>query len=1703
MTWSDTLSDNGIMMEEGEAAKALALGISEKTALSGGTTSVDVSGMCNSLFAPIDWGFCDAVDQVLCVIAPRFVDGNSTAYSSDIGELITVAGFTAAVYGATNGEVRLQSGGMLFDSKWIEQRKGILNLFVNAGTPVADATFTTTSLNSNTWTVTGSSVSGATTTLPDSLNAVGSTVTPTSYFRGPVEYSTNVTLDSSKRYYLYLEPVYQRADVVLSGHTATSLEVYGGTSTEHTFTVERPGLPVVIDLTSVPFANGGNTLTVKTDNTSTYVNIPFDGMLNVYNIFGGATLCAAGTLCFDPVTFGTRRCHLDATTTKVTIKFAIKCNSNQNQAVTANVYAYVYEGDDTTAMNQTTATEIEVNPGETKTYTMNVFFGTTISNKKWGLGSGKLFRVKLELMKGNPATAQDTIEEYFGYRTFSAAKHNSSDGGYGLTLNGSTTSLYGVTYHHWDRMPTTTEMDADWAIISDLKPQMIRFAYFPALHYLLDKCDQAGIVAMIEIPWMHDFHNGEWNPNNQESYRNAWRLRYQHNVTANAVAMINEFYNHPSVLFYTIGTGFGVKAYHEYYVDQAHTFITDELLPAVRAADSTRLVCLEQAGNTSAAWTDVSDILLERMSSGWGSGSISNAVSEADSWNGKNSTIPVGFMDWSYGANPSDHVEWSSASTKPSDTGLNNIVPYPEEYQAYCVEQYAASALALTWPVFNLYGTVFDYASSNVTEAGGKSGVMQTGLVTRDRSVLKDAYYFLKAMWNDEPMVYITQKRNMNKDYTPITLRIYTNCAYVKVYSSSMTLLDTIQRTSGSYVVTKSLELEEGSNVFYVTGHSTSSGEATCSDNVTVQYEDTSGTVHVVICSDNAIVNSGVVAAKVLPSTEPQSVTWTSLDTSVATIDGNGTVTVVADGTASIRATSTEDSSITKVKSIPCFIKGETQSLYYQAALKGDSTSPYTQYGLTVTNNNDGTFTIDGTLSRNGSNKFIVFPNGYSGGSSRTNSTMCTILVPPWGFPGDQLVTAEITGGTITGTHSGTPMTVTALDPTYNGIAQIELYPLSDVTNGNPVKAKLVSGSTLGISGFRFDLGYDNGTVFDNVVLKIQSFKASSGTYYNGGILESHFDPVNTVDTFGRDSGDAAFCNMYSRNANGSFTITIGNPNAGYGLTPYGRVTDTLATARYSVPVSGATIASAGDVVKFTAIMLNWPGNYVQKEETSEFSFEAWYADGSSAATLKWAYGAVGDGVDFTGGTASTTFVATKTIDSAGWKFKHMAWGGSLNATEAITFALKMELLDPTEIPPTSITAYASDRIVNSGYAAAACSPASSNQSVTWSSSNTSVATIDSSTGFITVVSDGQCTFTATSTLDNTKSGSVTVSCLKITSENMLANMAVLGSGSTVTVSGITTTNNGDGTFTLDGTLSTANATTTHIIPTNTSKDPIVSFFPKGGITGDVIVWMEHLSGTVTNISGFTGYDFGIRFYDESNTALSSYNLDYEEKPTSGGNKQSVLITGSTAGVRRADILVKRASGSVFDSYRIRLGLKKFSSQGNVYTGGLIEQYLPALCSFTSIGSRNIPGSRNPDGSLYIRWRTSLNAFSNGTQGCVKLTNGMVEYGNVSSIPNTDVIASSGTYKFKVKFLDSCTFDSSAGSAAELSFVVLGSDRTQLATLQHISQNAYTSTFDNNNEAEITFTSNMNITCVYISYSGVKLTNYLFFAVSLTAATTT
>ena len=55
------------------------------------------------------------------------------------------------------------------------------------------------------------------------------------------------------------------------------------------------------------------------------------------------------------------------------------------------------------------------------------------------------------------------------------------------------------------------------------------------------------------------------------------------------------------------------------------------------------------------------------------------------------------------------------------------------------------------------------------------------GLVTFDHKMRKDAYYFYKAVWSDEPVLYITSRRDVNRKEPKTPVKVYANCTRVEL----------------------------------------------------------------------------------------------------------------------------------------------------------------------------------------------------------------------------------------------------------------------------------------------------------------------------------------------------------------------------------------------------------------------------------------------------------------------------------------------------------------------------------------------------------------------------------------------------------------------------------------------------------------------------------------------------------------------------------------------------------------------------------------------------------------------------------------------------------------------------------------------------------------------------------------------------------
>jgi beta-galactosidase len=68
----------------------------------------------------------------------------------------------------------------------------------------------------------------------------------------------------------------------------------------------------------------------------------------------------------------------------------------------------------------------------------------------------------------------------------------------------------------------------------------------------------------------------------------------------------------------------------------------------------------------------------------------------------------------------------------------------------------------------------FDLASAGRRE-GDRPGINDKGLVTYDRKTRKDAFYWYKANWSDEPVLYLTSRRFTHRFDPDVEVKAYTN----------------------------------------------------------------------------------------------------------------------------------------------------------------------------------------------------------------------------------------------------------------------------------------------------------------------------------------------------------------------------------------------------------------------------------------------------------------------------------------------------------------------------------------------------------------------------------------------------------------------------------------------------------------------------------------------------------------------------------------------------------------------------------------------------------------------------------------------------------------------------------------------------------------------------------------------------------------
>ena len=434
---------------------------------------------------------------------------------------------------------------------------------------------------------------------------------------------------------------------------------------------------------------------------------------------------------------------------------------------------------------------------------------STIANPH--LWNGKqdpyLYKVYVELSSGT--STKDLVVQPLGFRSFTI------DPDTGFHLNGQYLDLYGVNLHE-DRLDkgraiSNADRDEDFQLIEELGGTAVRLAHYQHADYNYSICDRNGMIVWTEIPLINRISLLEW-VLSSEAFAN--------NAKQQLTELIRQNYNHPSIAFWGIG--------NEQRLNNDETNdLLEELAQLVASEDPNRLstyahCCSSDTGEL----TNHTDIIGYNKYFGWYYFQRDDFAEWADSLHDLEPLRKIGVSEFGAGGSINQHT----------DNPRKPLVPFgpnhPEEYLSVFHEAHwlAMKTRPFLWGKF--IWVMFDFASDSRNE-GDTAGRNDKGLVTIDRLVKKDAFFWYKANWRswsepDGKVVYITSRRFNPRPNATIDIKVYSNADEVELRLNGSSL--GTKTNSDRLFIWQDVRLASGSNAVEAIGRKDG---ATLQDTVT------------------------------------------------------------------------------------------------------------------------------------------------------------------------------------------------------------------------------------------------------------------------------------------------------------------------------------------------------------------------------------------------------------------------------------------------------------------------------------------------------------------------------------------------------------------------------------------------------------------------------------------------------------------------------------------------------------------------------------------------------------------------------------------------------------------------------------------------------------------------------------------------------
>jgi len=355
-----------------------------------------------------------------------------------------------------------------------------------------------------------------------------------------------------------------------------------------------------------------------------------------------------------------------------------------------------------------------------------------------------LYNLVTELLLDNEVV--DKINQPTGLRYFNIYKDK------GFFLNGEPYRLYGVCRHQeWEDLGNALLPEhhkADMDLIDELGATSIRLAHYQQAEYIYSLADSMGFLIWAEIPFV-----------------NGYKENADHNAKQQLVELIKQNYNHPSIFVWGL---------HNEVIKgktvQEPVNLTKELHNIAKTLDKTRYTV-----SVSNIWWVFDHIAHENADlqgynqyAGWYGGRPEGLGKWIKNYHTKKPHVRFSISE--YGAGGNIKHQTSDLSFTPDPKGKI----FPETYNTYYHEitYTAIEKSPFIWASY--VWNMFDF-SVPLWNRGGIKGRNHKGLITYDRKTKKDAFYWYKANWSDENVLYLAGRRNDSVKTATCETKAYCN----------------------------------------------------------------------------------------------------------------------------------------------------------------------------------------------------------------------------------------------------------------------------------------------------------------------------------------------------------------------------------------------------------------------------------------------------------------------------------------------------------------------------------------------------------------------------------------------------------------------------------------------------------------------------------------------------------------------------------------------------------------------------------------------------------------------------------------------------------------------------------------------------------------------------------------------------------------